>query len=148
MKLDYSQKYSDTYNINFTTENQIDDTLQEIEKSINDIVDIEFDWDGRGFEKPTELTLTNAVKIVKELLKQVNSDGCLWFSPYAYSNEDGYVCIGWHNEGQALHFHIKNDDMDYRKIPNSANDVESGSEEGHLNPQDCLSLWKWLINEQ
>ena len=147
MKLDYSEKYSDTYNINFTTESRIDDTLQEIEKSINDIVDIEFDWEGRGFEKPTELTLSNAVKIVKELLKQVNSDGCLWFSPYAYSNEDGYVCIGWHNEGQALHFHIKNNDMDYRKISNSANDVESGSEEGHLNPQDCLSLWKWLINE-
>ena len=50
---------------------KLDRTLQEIEKSINDIVEIEFDWDERrGFEKPTELTLTNAIKIVKELLPQ------------------------------------------------------------------------------
>ncbi len=126
---------------------KLDRTLQEIEKSINDIVDIEFDWDGRGFEKPTELSLTNAVKIVKELLKQVDSDDCPWFSPFAYSNEDGYVCIGWQDKGKALHFHIKNDDMDYRKIWNSANNVKSGSEKGYLNPQICLSLWEWLIIE-
>ncbi len=129
---------------------KLDRTLQKIEKSINDIsindiVEIEFDWDGRGFEKPTKLTLTNAIKIVKELLKQVDSDDCLWFSPFAYSNEDGYVCIGWQNENKALHFHTKNDDMDYRKIWCSANNVKSESEEGHLNPQNCLSLWKWLI---
>ncbi len=127
---------------------KLDNTLQEIEKSINDIVDIEFDWEGRGFEKPTKLTLTNAIKIVKELLKQVDSEDCLWFSPFAYSNEDGYVCIGWQNQNQALHFHIKNENMDYRKIWRSANSVKSGSEEGYLNPQNCLLLWKWLINEQ
>ena len=126
---------------------KLDHTLQEIEKSINDIVDIEFDWDGRGFEKPSKLSLTNAIKIVKELLKQVDSDDCLWFSPFAYSNEDGYVCIGWQNENRSLHFHTKNDDMDYRKIWGSVNSVKSGSEEGHLNPQNCLSLWKWLIIE-
>ncbi len=124
---------------------KLDRTLQEIEKSINDIVDIEFDWDGRGFEKPTELTLINAVKIVKELLKQVDSDDCLWFSPFAYSNEDGYVCIGWHHEDKALHFRIKNNDMNYRKIWSSSDKTKS--EKKQLNLQNCISLWKWLIIE-
>lgn len=123
-----------------------DNTLQKIEKSIIDIVEIEFDWDGRGFEKPTYLTLANAIKIVKELHKQVDAENCLWFSPFAYSNEDGYVCIGWENENRALHFHTKNDDMDYRKIWRSPNN-KSGFEKGHLNPQNCLSLWKWLIRQ-
>ncbi len=54
---------------------KLDNTLQEIDKSIIDIVDIEFDWDGE------------------------------------------------------------------ERSPNN----KSGSEEGHLNPQNCLSLWKWLI---
>ena len=142
-----SEKYSGTYNIIFTTESRIDNTLQEIEKSINDIVDIEFDWDGRGFEKPSKLTLSNALNIMNQLLEKVDSNGYLWFNPFIYSNEDGYVCIGWHNESQALHFHIKNDDMDYRKIWCSANNVKSGSKEGYLNSQNCISLWKWLINE-
>ena len=142
-----SEKYSGPYNISFTTENRIDSTLQEIKKSINDIVNIEFDWEGRGFEKPNELTLSNALNIMNQLLEKVDSNGYLWFNPFIYSNEDGYICIGWHNKNQALHFHIKNDNMDYRRIWYSANNVKSGSEEGHLNPDNCLSLWKWLINE-
>ncbi len=143
-----SENDAGIYNITFTDESRIDNTLREIEKSINDIVEIEFDWDGRGFERPTELTLTNAIKIVKELLKQVDSDNYPWFSPFAYSDEDGYVCIGWQNENRALYFHTKNDNADYRKIWHSADNIKLGSEEGDLNPQNYLSLWKWLIDEQ
>ena len=121
---------------------RLDDTTS----SFNDIVNIKFDWDGREFEKPNALTLSNALNIMNRLLEKVDSNGCLWFNPFIYSNEDGYICIGWHNKNQALHFHIKNDNMDYRRIWRSSNNVESGSEEGPLNPRNCLSLWKWLIN--
>jgi len=142
----YRKKY-----ISNAMRQQRDREVEKVEKSINDIVDIDFDWVGRGFEKPTNLTLTNAIDIVKGLLGQVYSEHCdehsMWFSPSAYSDESGYVYIGWQKKGGSLYFCVKDDEMEYSKSSLSSDEGESGYESGQLNIENCLLLWKRFINE-
>ncbi|RKU12697.1 hypothetical protein C6501_10460 [Candidatus Poribacteria bacterium] len=144
MKLDYSEKSPDTHKVTIASEKY--SILQEIEQSINNIVDIEFDWEGKRFEKPSSETLSDAIDLMKSLLLQIYLNNDLWskwFDPFIYSNEVGYICIGWHYEDKALHFRIKNNDMNYRKIWSSSGKTKS--EKKQLNLQNCISLWKWLI---
>ena len=55
-----------------------------IEKDINSILEIDFDWEGSGLEKPLHQSLDFACKFMKSLVDRVFSDEELatqWISP-------------------------------------------------------------------
>ena len=121
--------------------------LETIDKDLQLLSEINENSDNQGFEAPSEMTLTNARKIMKHLLERVDYEQCPWTNPFTYSDEFSYVSMEWHQENRALHFDIKEDDMQYTRIWGRKDNIES--ETSNLGTHNCLSLWKWLIiNEQ
>lgn len=134
------------FNIEITTiQNRIEDSISEIENSISDIVDI--DWKNTSFEKPSNLTISNTRKIMKCIIEKAFHKNHEWMRPSIYSEEDGYVCIGWYNKNLTLYFNIKNDIMNYRKLSPAENGYGRKSESGKINISNCFSIWKWIVDE-
>lgn len=134
------------FNIEITTiQNRIEDSISEIENSISDIVDI--DWENTSFEKPSNLTISNTRKIMKCIIEKAFHKNHEWMRPSIYSEEDGYVCIGWYNKNLTLYFNIKNDIMNYRKLSPAENGYGRKSESGIINISNCFSIWKWIVDE-
>ena len=121
--------------------------LETIDKDLQLLSEIKENSDNQGFKAPSETTLTNAREIMKHLLERVDYEQCPWTDPFTYSDEFSYVSMEWHQENRALHFDIKEDDMQYTMIWGRKDNIES--ETSNLSIHNCLSLWKWLIiNEQ
>ena len=121
--------------------------LQTIDKHLQLLSEIKENSGDQGFKAPSETTLTNAREIMKHLLERLDYEQCPWPEPFTYSDEFSYVSMEWHQENRALHFDIKEDDMQYTRIWGRKDNIES--ETSNLSIHNCLSLWKWLIiNEQ
>lgn len=120
--------------------------LEKIDRDLQLLSEINEDSDNQGFKAPSETTLTNAREIMKYLLERVDYEQCLWIEPFTYSDEFSYVSIEWHKEDRALHFDIKENDMQYTKIWGRKDNMDSRT--SNLSIHNCLSLWKWLINGQ
>ena len=127
-----------------TVQNKLEDSISEIENSISDIVEI--DWENTSFEKLSNLTISNTKKIMKCIIEKAFQKNHDWIKPSIYGEEDGYVCIGWYNKNLTLYFNIKNDIMNYRKLSPAENGYGRKSERGIINISNCFSIWKWIID--
>ena len=70
----------------------------------------------------------------------------MWVEPFIYSDEDGCICTGWYNGNKSLYIHIGSNSLTYRKKLTSVDDMQS--EEGNLDYENCILIWKWLINDE
>ena len=129
-----------------TIQNKLEDSISEIENSISDIVDI--DWENNSFEKPSNLTISNTKNIMKCIIEKAFHNNHDWIKPSIYVEEDGYVCMGWYNKNLTLYFNIKNNIMNYRKLSPAENGYGRKSESGLINISNCFSIWKWIIDEE
>lgn len=141
-----STEGSNLFYIEITTiQNRIEDSISEIEKSISNIEDI--DWENTSFEKPSNLTISNTKKIMNCIIKKAFHKNQDWIRPSVYSEEDGYVCIAWYNKNLTLYFNINNDIMNYRKLSPAENGFGRKSESGIINISNCFTIWKWIVDE-
>lgn len=124
----------------------------DIEKDINSILKVDFDWEDSGLEKPSHQSLDFACDIIKSLIDEVFSDEELatqWISPlHIYSNEAAYICITWNCESRTLIFQIRHDVMKYRQaeVNTDVSPKKILNKTGDLNTENSLEIWKWIIN--
>ena len=131
---------------------QADKVQSDIEKDINSILEVNFDWEDSGLEKPLHQSLDFACDIIKSLIDEVFSDEKLatqWISPlHIYSNEAAYICITWNCEFRTLIFQIRHDVMKYRQaeVNTDVSPKKIINKTGDLNIENSLEIWKWIIN--
>ena len=129
-----------------------DKIQSDIEKNINSILAVDFDWEDSGLEKPLHQSLDFARDIIKSLIDKVFSDKELatqWISPlHIYSNEAAYICITWNCESRTLIFQIRHDVMKYRQaeVNTDVSPKKITNKTGDLNTENSLEIWKWIIN--
>ncbi len=129
-----------------------DKAQSDIEQDINSILEIDFDWEGSGIEKPSHNSLDLACDIIKSLIDEVFSDKELatqWISPlHIYSNEAAYISITWKCESRTLIFQIRHDVMKYRQaeVNTDVSPKKIINKTGDLNTENSLEIWKWIIN--
>ena len=127
--------------------------IAELEASINSILEIDFDWEGTGLEKPTMKSLERTTEFMKSLINKVFAEHELamqWQFPHIYSNEAGYICIVWDCNTKKLIFRIKYNDIVYRQmeVDIKTSPKKINSRTGVLNAKNHLSLWKWVVNAE
>ena len=103
-------------------------------------------WDGYESKKPSQSTLNHAKFLIEELLDSIISAGHPWLMPFISSDEDGYVTAAWHKGERELHLEIEENEVEYTRIWGSNHDMKM--EIASLNPDNSLTLWEWLIDEQ
>ncbi len=124
----------------------------DIKKDINSILEVDFDWEDSGLEKPLHQSLYFACGIIESLIDEVFSDEELatqWIDPlHIYSNEAAYICITWKCESKTLIFQIRHDVMKYRQAEVNTNVSPKRiiNKTGDLNTENSLAIWKWIIN--
>ena len=129
---------------------QFNNLIKDVKKSIDDIVNIDFDWEGRGLEKPNNITVSTSKEIIVHLLidvfqkKHINN----WTEPFVYSEEGGYICIGWYQKNKTLYFNIKDKIINYRKLFDSEDGNSRKSKHDILNKNNCFSIWKWMFIDE
>ena len=133
-------------NLNLYRPQIIDSRLEKIYKDLRLLVESEYDWEGYGLEKPKLSTLLKAESFMSSFLNILDEAGYVWVEPFIYSDEDGCICIGWYNGSKSLYIHIGSNSSTYRKKLTSVDDMQS--EEGNLDDENCISVWKWLINDE
>ena len=133
-------------NLNFYRPKIIDNRLEKIYKDLRSLVESEYDWEGYGLEKPKQSTLLKAESFMSSFLNILDEASYVWVEPFIYSDEDGCICIGWYNGSKSLYIHIGSNSSTYRKKLTSVDDMQS--EEGNLDDENCILIWKWLINDE
>lgn len=129
-----------------------DKVQSDIKKDINSILEVDFDWEGSGLEKPSHQSLGLACDIIVSLIDEVFSDEELatqWIDPlHIYSNEAAYICITWKCETKTLIFQIRHDVMKYRQaeVNTNVSPKKIINKTGDLNTENSLAIWKWIIN--
>ncbi len=124
----------------------IDSRLEKIYEDLRSLVESEYDWEGYGLKKPKQSTLLKAESFISTLLNLLDEASYVWVEPFIYSDEDGCICTGWYNGSKSLYIHIGSNSLTYRKKLTSVDDMQS--EEGNLDDENCISIWKWLINDE
>ncbi len=139
-------------NFSETMISQADKVKSNIEKDIKSILEVDFDWEDSGLEKPSHQSLYFACDIIESLIDEVFSDEELatqWISPlHIYSNEAAYICLTWKCESRTLIFQIRHDVMKYRQAEINTNVSPKNiiNKTGDLNTENSLAIWKWIIN--
>ena len=133
-------------NLNLHNPKIIDNRLEEISKELRSLVESEYDWEGYGLKKPKQSTLLKAESFISSFLNLLDKASYVWVEPFIYSDEDGCICTGWYNGSKSLYIHIGSNSLTYRKKLTSVDDMQS--EEGNLDGENCISIWKWLINDE
>ncbi len=105
----------------------------------------EDNWDGRGSQKPTELTLVHAKVVMNAFLDSVISAGYRCDTPSISSDGDGYVTAVWYKNERQLHLQIGEHEAEYFKVWGTNIDTEMDVD--FLKPENYVPLWKWLIDE-
>ena len=113
-----------------------------VEKQIKQLLLIP---ESEDFKKPSDLSVKNSIDIMTRLIDAVIEAKCLWVDPFVYGDEFGYVLISWRQENKALHFNVKDNDMECKKLTKIKNKIKR--EVTLLSSDNCLSSWKWLIND-
>ena len=113
-----------------------------ISKRFKVLAQREDNWDGYDSKKPTELTLSRAQHLIEELLDSTNFAGYSWFTPFIYSDEDGYVTAEWRKGKRSLHFDVQENEAEYTKIWGTSVNMKIHTDS--LNRDDYLTLWEWL----
>lgn len=137
--------------ITITSEiSRLNTLTKNIKTDIDDIINLDFDWESRGLEMPNNITISTSKKIMEHLITQVFKKEHLdnWIQPFIYSEEDGYICIGWYHKNKTLYLNIKNKVIQYRKLYNSDNDNSRKSKQGILDNHNCFSIWRWMFIDE
>ncbi len=119
---------------------------REISGQFDVIEEREDNWDGRGSQKPTDLTLAHAKKVTGGLLDSVTSAGYQCDTPSISNDGDGNVTAVWYKDERQLHFQIGEHEAEYFRVWGTNIDTEMDVD--FLKPEHYLPLWKWLIGER
>ena len=95
-------------------------------------------------EKPSELALSNAKRVVKELLSTVLSEGKEVLAPFISYDEDDYITLVWHKGKHELYLEITEDKTQYVTVWGI--NIDSEMDAGVPNKDNYLTLWEWLLN--
>ena len=106
----------------------------------------EDNWDGRGSQKPTDLTLVHAKKVMGALLDSIISAGHWCDTPSISSDGDGNVSTVWYKDERQLHLQIGEHEAEYFRVWGTNIDTEMDVD--FLKPENYLTLWEWLIDER
>ena len=123
---------------------QIEKQEFEISKQFDILSQRENNWDGRGSQKPTDLTLAHANEVLGTLLDSVISAGHQWNTPSISSDGDGNATAVWYKNERQLHFQIGEDEAEYFRVWGTNIDTEMDVD--FLKPEHYLPLWEWLID--
>lgn len=104
----------------------------------------EDNWDGRGSQKPTVLTLIHGKKVIDAMLDSVISSGYECDTPSISSDGFGNVTAVWYKNKRQLHLQIGEQEAEYFKVWGTNIDTEMDVD--FLKPENYLTLWKWLID--
>ncbi len=124
---------------------QIEKQKREISEQFDVLSQREDNWDGRGSQKPTELTLVHAKAIMNALVDSVPSVGYRCDTPSISSDGFGNITAVWYQNERQLHFQIGEHEAEYFKVWGTNIDTEMDVD--YLKPENYLTLWKWLIDE-
>jgi hypothetical protein len=106
-----------------------------------------YDWSSDGIEdaeNPSMLSFDNMRTILENIIKGLDGQpNNTWMPPFLTDDWDGTLSTEWYYEDRSLHFDIKDNCMTYTKIGKS---VRLEDEDGDLNTDNALLLWKWLID--
>ena len=116
----------------------------EISEQFDILAQRENNWDGRGSQKPTDLTLAHAKEVMGALLGSVISAGYQCGTPSISSDGDGNVTAAWYEDERQLHFQIGEYEAEYFRVWGTNIDTEMDVD--FLKPENYLTLWKWLID--
>ena len=95
-------------------------------------------------EKPSELALSNAKKVVKELLSAVLSEGKEVLAPFISYDQDGYITFEWRNRKHELYLEITEDKIQYVTVWGI--NIDSEMDAGVPSKDNYLMLWEWLLD--
>ena len=117
----------------------------EISEQFDILAQREDNWDGRGSQKPTDLTLAHAKKVMSAFLDSAISAGHRYDTPSISSDGDGNVSAVWYKDERQLHLQIGEHEAEYFRVWGTNIDTEMDVD--FLKPDNYLTLWKWLIGE-
>ncbi len=118
----------------------------EISEQFDILAQREDNWDGRGSQKPTDLTLAHAKKVMSAFLDSAISAGHRCDTPSISSDGDGNVSAVWYKNERQLHLQIGEHEAEYFRVWGTNIDTEMDVD--FLKPDNYLTLWKWLIGER
>ena len=124
---------------------QVEKQKLEISEQFDILAQREDNWDGRGSQKPVNLTLIHAKEVVYAFLNSVISAGYLCNTPSISSDGDGNITAVWYNDERQLHFQIGEHEAEYFRVWGTNIDTEMDVD--YLKPENYLTLWKWFIDE-
>ena len=124
---------------------QIEKQTFEISEQFDILSQREDNWDERGSLKPTNLTLAHAKEVMDAYINSVTSAGYQCNTPTISSDGDGDVTTAWYKGERQLHFQISEHEVEYFKVWGTNIDTEM--EVDFLKPNNYLTLWEWLIDE-
>ncbi len=124
---------------------QVEKQKREISEQFDILAQRENNWDGRGSQKPTDLTLVHAKGVMSAFLDYVISAGHRCDTPSISSDGDGNVTAVWYKNERQLHLQIGEHEAEYFKVWGTNIDTEMDAD--FLKPENYLTLWKWLIDE-
>ena len=123
---------------------QIGKKKLEISEQFDILSQREDNWDGRGSQKPTDLTLAYAKEVIGTLLDFVISAGHRWDTPSISSDGDGNVTTAWYKDERQLHLQIGEYEAEYFRVWGTNIDTEMDVD--FLKSDNYIALWKWLID--
>ena len=123
---------------------QIEKQNLEISKQFGILSQREDNWDGRGSQKPTDLTLAHAKEVMSALLNSVISAGYECDTSSISIDGDGNVTAAWYKGERQLHFQIGEHEAEYFRVWGTNIDTEMDVD--FLKSENYLTLWKWLID--
>ena len=110
----------------------------EISEQFDTLAQREDNWDGRGSQKPTDLTLAHAKEVMGALLDSVISAGHQWDTPSISSDGDGNVTAVWYKNERQLHLQIGEHEAEYFRVWGTNIDTEMDVD--FLKPENYLTL--------
>ena len=123
---------------------QIGKQKLEISEQFDILSQREDNWDGRGSQKPTDLTLAYAKEVIGTLLDSVIFAGHRCDTPSISSDGDGNVTAAWYKDERQLHLQIGEHEAEYFRVWGTNIDTEMDVD--FLKPDSYLTLWEWLID--
>lgn len=97
-------------------------------------------------QPPNKKCIDNAKRLIISLISEIYSNGLRWIDPYVSSEEEDHILIEWYTDERQLHLEINDNDVEYIAFPTGKADSEM--RDGKFNYKNCISHWKWLINEK
>ena len=122
--------------------------LNEILAELDNLVRWREEWDEDDHEhepeKPSDLALSNAKRVVTELLSAAISEGKDPFTPFISYDEDDYITLAWRNGKHELYLEITEDKTQYVTVWGI--NIDSEMDAGVPSKDNYLTLWEWLLD--